>query len=258
MARWVDQEGPPRRWQVEGWAGVLAWGTGRLGGVSPPPYATLNVSLAVGDVPAAVIENRRRAVAPAAFRRPVFARLVHGVDAVLVEGTGQHLPAADLLFTRDPSVVLAMTFADCVPLYWHSPGAGLVGIGHAGWRGTVRNLAGVAVDFLRGEGAAPDDVYLAVGPAIGPCCYQVDEPVARAVRQLGLDADETLIPDGSGHWRLDLPGLNRLLAVRAGVPDAHISLCGLCTACHPDWFFSHRREGGHTGRQGGFICRTTV
>jgi len=184
--------------------------------------------------------------------------LVHGVDAVLVDGTEDTLPAADLLFTREPSVLLAMTFADCVPLYWYSAAAGLVGLAHAGWRGTVRNLAGVAVDFLTSRGGTPNDVFMAVGPAIGPCCYQVDDPVAQMVRRLGADVEATLSPDGTGRWRLDLPGLNRLLAMRAGVPDAHISLSGLCTACHPDWFCSHRREGGRTGRQGGFICWTTV
>jgi YfiH family protein len=252
MTRWTDDSQLPSTWMVEGWSGVSAWCTGRQGGVSLPPYASLNVSRAVGDLESSVAENRRRALARAGGRRPVWGRLVHGADAVWIAGD-KDAPAADALLTRDPGVVLGMTYADCVPLLIAAPDEGVVGVAHAGWRGTVQNIAGRLVAELARAGIAASALHIAVGPAIGPCCYQVDRPVADRVRDL-VAAPERLGPDGPEHWRLDLPGLNADLFAAAGVPAAQITQSRLCTACHPDWFFSHRGDGGRTGRQGAFIC----
>lgn len=255
MPYWKMIDHPFRHWRLEGWPGAVAWFTGRQGGVSPPPFATLNVGRSVRDLEPAVRENRRRAEALGAAGRPVrYMRLEHGATVRWL-GPDADPPVADAVFVGDAAGVLAVTFADCLPIWLKVSGRPWGGLVHAGWRGTVADVAGRAVRFLRHQGVPPQDVLAALGPGIGPCCYEVDEPVAAAVRALPGGAP-FLLPGGGGRYRLDLPGLNRHLLEQAGVRPEHITASGLCTGCRTDWFFSHRREGGRTGRMGGYLWLT--
>jgi YfiH family protein len=158
--------------------------------------------------------------------------------------------------TRDPAVTLAMTFADCVPVWLYAPDLPAVGLVHAGWRGTALGVVQAACAGLAAAGAAPERLYAAIGPAIGGCCYQVGEEVAARLRSLP-DADGGIRSEGDGHYRVDLPWLNRAQLRAVGVPERHLASVALCTACHPGWFFSHRGGAGRTGRMGGFLCLTT-
>lgn len=252
MAYWTVASERPLRWEVSGWEGIRAWFTSREGGVSLPPFDTMNLSYSVRDLKTAVRENRRRALLPANGRQPVFSRQVHGRDVVWVS-SGSAKTTADGLFTTDVGAVLGMTFADCVPIFLADPQHRTAGIVHAGWRGTVGDIAGQAIQFLQEAGRQPENLVAAIGPSIGPCCYEVDERVAEAVRALG-HGECFLAPSGAGHYHLDLWLLNRWLLTRAGVPDSAVLTSGICTACHPAWLFSHRKEAGRTGRMGGFIC----
>lgn len=237
--------------------------TTRLGGVSAQPFDTLNLGRAVGDTPGAVRSNRARVLA--ALGRPpgdhVEASQVHGAAVAVVDAShrGAKVAGADGLATRDPAAVLAMHSADCVPVLLADPVRGAVAAVHTGWRGTAAGASLAAVRAMaEAFGSRPHDLVAAVGPAIGPCCYEVDAPVAAHFERWPWH-DRVLAPAGrderdnqEARWRLDLWEANRLQLESSGVPPASISTASLCTACHRSMFFSHRRDGV-TGRMAALI-----
>ena len=224
----------------------------RVGGVSPEPFASLNVSVSVGDTAENVRENRRRlgeilGITPDQF---VTAWMIHGNTVARVNGEhrGQRIPYCDALITDEPGVPLFMTFADCVPIIVYDPTHKAVGLAHAGWRGTA---AGVLQNTLHAMqqafGSEARETVVAFGPAIGVCHYEVGPDVMEAFRLLGR-ATPAFQPGHEGHAYLDLVETNRRMARNAGVSQVLES--EYCTACHTDVFFSHRAERGRTGRFG--------
>lgn len=160
-------------------------------------------------------------------------------------------PEADIIATDDPSVALAIQVADCVPLLIAARRSTVVAGVHAGWRGTVAGAAAAAVEMLWREfGAAPEDLVVAHGPSIGACCYEVGEDVrdAFAASDFGPASDGWFSRDEDGMLTLDLWAANRDQLVAAGVRADDIHQAGLCTASHPEWFASYRRDGPGTGR----------
>lgn len=230
--------------------------TTRIGGVSASPFATLNLGRGVGDVPEQVEANRRRVMeglgcAPAA---QVEASQVHGREVAVVTRAerGAKIAGVDALVTADRGVVLAIHVADCVPILLWDPRRGAVGAVHAGWRGTAAGVAAAAVEtMIEIFGTDPRDLRVGMGPAIGPCHYEVDAPVVAAFKSW-LWAGAVLLPAGAGHWRLDLVDANRRMLTALGVPAGQMWVSGLCTACLADLFFSYRRDGV-TGRMGALI-----
>lgn len=226
--------------------------TTRQGGVSAGSFATLNLSFAVGDDPARVQENRRRAAAAlgAGLADVVFAAQVHGSRAQIVTATDRGRGAlagsgpvgpADALVTAEPGPVLAILAADCVPVVLYDPTAHVLACAHAGWRGTAGRVAAAALAAMGSLGSRPEQVIAGIGPAIGADRYQVGGDVAGAVRAaFGPGAEHLLAADGPGRWRLDLPSANRRVLLAAGVPDGQIHLAGLATGPDPGLFFSHR------------------
>jgi YfiH family protein len=214
--------------------GADAYVTTRAGGVSAGPYESLNLGLAVRDDPAAVVENRRRVAAAigADLGDFVFSRQVHGRGVRVVDakdrGTGalaydESVPEADVLVTADPSVVLAILTADCLPVVLHDPVAGVLGAVHAGWRGTVARACAAGVEEMASLGASPGSIIACLGPAIGANRYQVGDDVAQAARSaLGARADAVVKPDGTGRWLFDLATANRLVLREAGLADGNI------------------------------------
>ncbi|HHX42612.1 MAG TPA: peptidoglycan editing factor PgeF [Chloroflexi bacterium] len=223
----------------------------RLGGVSREPFASLNVGGHVGDDPAAVAANHRAIYAALGVdpARVVSARQVHG-DRVARVGdadVGRTLEATDALITDAPDVLLVLRFADCVPVWLYDPQHHAIGLAHAGWQGTARCIAAKTVCAM-GEtfGSRPEDIRAGIGPAIGPCCYEVGTDVIEALRAAIVDA-EGLLQQRTPHTaHLDLWRANAVQLSAVGV--THIEVAGLCTACHVDAFYSHRREAGRTGR----------
>lgn len=217
--------------------------TTRRGGVSAGPYASLNLSLNVGDDPAHVLENRRRAVAAlgAGLADAVFAQQVHGAVAEVVgladRGRGTRaaadaIPGADALVTADAGPVLAVLAADCVPVVLYDPVAHVLACAHAGWRGTVAGAAASAVRAMVSLGSRPADVIAGLGPAIAPGRYQVGAEVAgAAAKAFGARAAAVLHPVGPGQWRFDLWTANRMVLQAAGVPGGQIH--GTDTATGP-------------------------
>jgi len=230
----------------------------RQGGVSPDPWAGLNVGGTVGDEPERVRENRRIALA-AMGREPgsVYdAWQVHGVDVAIADAPRPpevpHLQA-DIILTDKPGITLMMRFADCVPILLYDPVRKVVGIAHAGWMGTIRGTVRAAVEAMQTRfGSKPADIQAGIGPSIGPDHYQVGLDVVSKVRQaFGSDASG-LLAERDGSTFFDLWAANRQLLELAGV--GQIEVAGLCTACHTDDWFSHRAEKGRTGRFGAIIA----
>jgi hypothetical protein len=239
--------------EVLGWSAleglaVEAFVTGRGGGVSVGAYESLNLSFAVGDDPGAVLENRRRVARAmgADLGDFVFSRQVHGAGVRVVSaddrGAGAfavdtQVPEADALVTADPSVVLAILAADCVPVVLYDPVAHVLGCVHSGWRGTVARVSAAALAAMRTLGARQENVIAGLGPAISP--YQVGADVADAVqRGLGAAAAEVIRPDGTGKWLLDLWGANRIVLREAGVASGNVHVTPYVTG--DGRFFSDR------------------
>lgn len=225
----------------------------RLGGVSRGPFASLNMSRSVGDAPEDVLLNRRR-LCQAVGVRPeelVTAGLVHGTRALPVgpAARGHLMLGTDALVTAVAGVPLMLCFADCVPIILYDPVRHAVGLVHAGWRGTLAGVAAAAVQqMVASYGSRPADLRAAIGPAIGPCCYEVGPEVVARARATFSDAASLLSDVQGNRAHFNLWEANRRLLLAAGV--SQVEVAGLCTACHRDEFFSHRGDGGRTGRFG--------
>jgi YfiH family protein len=174
-----------------------------------------------------------------------YARQVHGAECLDADRGGAALVGTgDALFTREPGRPLAVFTADCVALIVADPAAPALGVAHAGWRGTVRGVAGQLVRALiERAGARPERLRAAIGPSIGPCCYEVDAPVVEPLRAAFPEAWARWVrPGAPGRWWLDLWAANAAQLRAAGVGGA-IENPRLCTGCRRDLFFSYRREG---------------
>jgi hypothetical protein len=232
----------------------------RHGGVSQAPWATLNLGGTVGDDPGHVQENRRRAFQAlgASLEHMYDVWQVHSAEVVLTDrprpAEQVHLQA-DAILTDRPGLALFMRFADCVPIFLYDPIHRAIGLVHAGWIGTVKQIAGRAVLAMQDAfHSNPGDLLGAIGPSIGPHHYPVGADVAEQVRHsFGADANALLTPiDGNDdRVQLDLWWANRLVLEHAGV--RRVEMAGICTACHLEDWYSHRGEGGKTGRFGAIL-----
>lgn len=184
-------------------------------------------------------------------------RQVHGNHVFFAD---RHLPSpgppeADAALTGDPSRALAVQVADCVPLLMANKSGGQVGVAHAGWRGTAAGIA-LAASAALGDGARQ---VAAIGPSIGPCCYEVGPELLDRFRDQGWTGSvDDWFEQRAGRWYLDMWRANFDQLVKAGVPDESIFVSRLCTSCHPDWFPSYRRDGAGAGRLAGFIRATAA
>lgn len=263
--QWIDHDGVEAvRFPWLEHAGIVAYYTGRAGGVSPSPWASLNLSFHVGDDPERVETNRARALAWTGLQleQAVAAGLVHGSEVAHVDqagvGAGRYgragfVDGVDALMTDRPGIALLVTAADCVPVYLADPARQVVAVVHAGWRGTLQGVAARTAALMGQKlGARPAALRAVIGPAIGPCCYVVGAEVVAAVRRrFGPQAADLLA--GSEQPYLDLWQANRLDLIAAGLDPAAIEVVEMCTACDTGRFFSHRGEQGRTGRQGAII-----
>ncbi|HTU03044.1 MAG TPA: peptidoglycan editing factor PgeF, partial [Candidatus Sulfotelmatobacter sp.] len=238
----------------------------RQGGVSRGPFATLNLGQSVGDDPAAVQENRRRFFGrfDLELDRVVRVKQVHGDQVLVVDAPLARRPGFPSMLIEEPArydamitnlagFALVVSTADCVPILIHDRVTEVIAAVHAGWRGTARRIAAKALAAMEAVyDVSPLNCHVAIGPAIQQCCYEVDQPV-KEVLAAAVVGDPGLVRSRPGHWLADLPGANRDILHEAGVPLENIENIGLCTACRPDLFFSHRRDRGRTGRMMNFI-----
>ena len=228
----------------------------RRGGVSEGPYASLNAGFRAGDREADV--RRNLSLVGEAFALPqgriVLVEQVHGDRIHVLDGQEpppECIPACDGLITDRPGVALGIRSADCVPLLFMDPVRRIVGAAHAGWRGLALGIGGKMVDVFKERfSCRADEMLVAIGPAIGACCYQVDGPVMAAFSGLPGALSCMRPCRERDRWMADLPLAARFQIQAAGVPGERIWTAGYCTACRPDLFFSHRAARGKAaGRQ---------
>lgn len=233
----------------------------RHGGVSTGSYASLNLSTSTGDSREHVEANYRRLASALDLPRERFTTTwqVHGTLVVRAtqENAGGMITQADGIITDTPGLPLTQRYADCTPLIVYDPQRHAAGLGHAGWRGTVAGMATALVQAMAAAfGSDPADLIAVVGPAIGPCCYQVGPEVVDAVR-VSLPAAGALLPgpanggSSPANPHFDLWAANRWQLEQAGVRQ--IEMAGICTRCQRDQFFSHRGDGAQTGRFGAVV-----
>jgi len=229
----------------------------RHGGVSPEPWSSLNLGGTVGDEIERVRTNRFLSFEVMECKPDSIFDVwqVHSADAVCADAPrkfDEPYQKADIILTDKPDVTLFMRFADCVPILVHDPAKGVIGLSHAGWLGTVRDVAGVTIHTMREQyGSDPSDIIACIGPSIGPDHYEVGEDVVTQVKQTFGDDASLMLPLHDERIHFDLWKANQYLLERAGVNQ--IELAGICTACHTDDWFSHRAEKGRTGRFGALI-----
>lgn len=230
----------------------------RHGGVSPEPWGSLNVGGTVGDDLERVRQNRLLAF-HALEREPetIFdVWQVHSADVVCARAPrpeGGSYRQADVILTDRPEVTLFMRFADCVPILFHDPRGGIIGVAHAGWMGTVKGVAAAAVQSMHAEyGSNPADIIACIGPSIGPDHYEIGADVILQVMQRFGDESEQCLKSHNGKIHFNLWEANRLQLEQAGV--GQIEVAGICTACNTTDWFSHRAEKGRTGRFGALIA----
>jgi YfiH family protein len=223
----------------------------RRGGVSRPPFATLNLGHTVGDDLNAVRTNHQRALAALGLRREDVATCyqVHGARTAIVrlDDRGRVQQETDALVSNTPGVVLMLRFADCVPVLFFDRHRRVIALAHAGWRGVAVGTVPATVHTLVEEfGCDPANLWAGIGPSIGPCCYEVGMEVVEQVK----DAVNRREPV---RWENGRAYLDLWTAVHSQLEGAgltQVELAELCTACCTDEWFSHRAEEGKTGRFG--------
>ncbi len=232
----------------------------RLGGVSRPPYDTLNLGPSGEDSRENILENYARLCHAAGLERNhlVFTKQVHGdvVRVVTAAESGEGLlksapPACDALVTGDSGVVLTVFSADCVPILLFDEAAHVAAAVHSGWRGTAKGIVRRALHVMMTQfGARPETVRAAIGPSIGPCCFETHADVPNAMTcAWGALAAPCIVNRPDGMFSVNLQELNARLLCDAGVPARQISVSEDCTCCRADRFFSHRRDGLRRGLQ---------
>ena len=235
----------------------------RHGGVSPAPWARLNVGGLVGDDIDRVIENRLRSFR-AIGRNPgsiYDVWQVHGAEVVCTDAPRSmntpHLKA-DSILTDSPGVTLFMRFADCVPILLYDPYRRVVGLVHAGWQGTVKQGVAAAIQtMISAYNTKPADILAVIGPSICVKHYEVGEEIVHQVKSVFGEDSTAVLNDGNaslppGKAYFDLWLANRIILERCGVNN--IEITGQCTACQNNDWFSHRAEQGKTGRFGVLIA----
>lgn len=247
------------------WSGAAHGFSTRLGGCSPAPWCSLNLGSNLGDDPARVDENFRRfcaalgtSAANIVKNKQVHSCLIRrvGRDDAVRRPSDPAVFSADGLVTNEPGVCLTVFSGDCIPVLLYDPVARCIAAAHAGWRGAAGGIAAQAVSAMTEHyGSRPENVLAAIGPGIGPCCFETHVDVPDAIRtQLGAEAEAyiTSLPQ-PGKFHVDLKSLNAHWLRKAGVSSDHIALCGRCTACGLDEFWSHRIQGRERGSMAAMI-----
>ena len=247
-------------------SGVDHFVSTRIGGLSPPPYESLNLGFHVEDTAKTVLKNRERLAANIGIPLSDFtiARQVHsGTVTIVTEGMRGYgaadldtaVEATDAMVTDVPHLCLTVLMADCVPILFFDPQKRVAGAVHAGWRGTVKLATQKTVETLKTKfNCKLTDVLVGIGPSIGPCHYEVGPEVISQVEDTfgsteGYINDES--PNGKGYF--NLWEANRQQIIDAGIPSQNIEVAQICTYCNAHLFFSERHQRGRTGRFGAGI-----
>ncbi len=229
----------------------------RHGGVSPEPWSSLNIGGTVGDSIQNTRENKKRLLHSVDIPYDTVYDVwqVHSADYILAtkpRGMDEEHLKADIIISNTPGLTLLMRFADCVPIMAYDPIHHAVGMAHAGWIGTSKDVAGELIRSMQKEfGSIPGDIISAIGPSICQKHYPVGEDVVDLFRKLHPQWEQEIFYKDHEQSHLDLWKANQLLLEQAGVKN--LELAGLCTVCQNQDWYSHRKERGRTGRFGALI-----
>ncbi len=236
--------------------GVRHCFTTRLGGVSKAHLSGLNLGLGRGDSREALAENFRRVFQALGFTGEAISMTgqVHGTKIAVLNEPCYRSEACDGLSTNRRHIPLMSSSADCVPILLYDPVKVACATVHSGWRGTVKRIGAEAVKcMVETYGSKPEDIYCAIGPSIGPCCFQVRDDVVGIFSE-SFDVKTLFMPDGDGeHYHGNLWEAVHQTLLCAGIRDDHIDYAGECTCCRPQRYFSCRGQHGAFGVQGALI-----
>lgn len=238
----------------------------RTGGFSNPPYDSLNLGFHVGDNPETVLKNRERIALESGipFSSFTVARQIHGCNVKIItedlRGRGAYnyetaINSTDAMVTSTPNICLMVLQADCVPVLFFDVKKKVIGVAHAGWRGTVHMVAQNTVKVLQEKfNCSPQDILVGIGPSIGPCCYEIGPETIVQIEKAfhnekGYINNKT--PDGKGYF--NLWKANKTQLVQMGIPERNIEVAQICTRCNHTIFFSYRYQNTETGRFGAGI-----
>ncbi len=230
----------------------------RLGGVSTGIFSSMNLSFNRGDERENVLENYKRLcdAENISTENLVLSCQTHTNNVKIVTrkhcGTGITKPSfsdVDGLITNERQVALVTQYADCTPLVFCDPVKKVIATSHAGWRGTVKEIGKVTVEKMCSHfGCEPQDIIVGIGPSIGKCCYEVDDPVFNKFKKLEyLDLNSILSAKGGGKYMLNLVEANRQILINAGILPHNIDCSDICTCCNSDALHSHRASKGQRG-----------
>jgi len=237
--------------------------TTKHGGISEGVFSTMNLSYTRGDTPSNVSENIKRASSAMGMHKgkTVFCQQVHGNKVVCANENLMNCrdiyPEAvletDGLVTNISGLILCTIHADCVPLFFIDPVRKAIGMAHAGWRGTLNDIAKKAVNQMKQRFTCkPTDILVGIGPSIGGCCFEVGKDVAEKFsNKFGFTGE--IIQREGGKYKIDLQKANEEVLINTGILRSNIESARICTMCHGEDFFSHRRDGVARGSMAAFI-----
>jgi len=233
----------------------------RKGGVSKPPFDSLNLGLHVGDDPDNVLKNRKRLATTIGIplRHFTIGEQIHSGNITIIseesrgKGSTNHkeaINATDAMVTNAPGICLVVLVADCVPMLFFDPVKRAIGVAHAGWKGTLQFIAQKTVRAMeKAFGSLAEDIVVGVGPSIGPCCYKVGPDIISQVEIIFYTKKEYILNESkSGEGYFDLWKANLTQLLQTGIERKNIEMSRMCTCHNPDVFFSYRHQKGSTGR----------
>jgi YfiH family protein len=239
---------------LSAFAGIGHFVSTRKGGVSNAPFNALNLALHVGDEKTDVLENRKLLAEVLGLKIGgfVFMQQVHEGKVAVVgkqgrsRGAFEHenaLEGTDAMITNAAGVCLVVQVADCVPVLLFDPVQKVVGVAHAGWRGTMKGIVQKTVEKMKSEFCcSPQDIVAGIGPSIGPCCYEATDEDLLSKWERMFQAKDKVVVARKGKMFLDLWQANKVQLMQSGVGEGNIEFAGICTSCHMDEFYSYKKE----------------
>ncbi|MBE6766690.1 MAG: peptidoglycan editing factor PgeF [Ruminococcaceae bacterium] len=236
--------------------------TTRYGGVSTGDCASFNTGFDRGDAPENVRENLRRLCAATGieYEKIIYSKQTHTNNVRIVTpediGKGPIKPVdytdVDGLISNIPKTALLTQYADCVPLMFYDTKNNIIATSHAGWRGTVKEIGRVTVEkMVDAFGSNPSDIIAGIGPSVGNCCYEVDDPVYNAFAEIDyMPLDKIFERKPNGRYMLNLREANRIILIEAGISPENVEVADVCTSCNCEHLHSHRKTAGKRGNLG--------
>lgn len=238
--------------------------TSRIGGVSSPPYDSLNFGLKTKDSDANVRQNYEiiSELLNINTENIIISDQVHKDNILIVDNSyrsqdiflNNRIKEVDALITNKSNIALLTIYADCVPIFILDKKKSVIALAHAGWRGTLKKIGKQVIQkMVEVYNTNPHDCIVAIGPSIGQCCYEVDNLVIDKFKSYYTDINQFVIEKKEDKFQLNLWRANEISLIECGIPKENITISNICTKCNNNLFFSHRADNGKTGRMAAIL-----